>query len=284
VSDKPNPSSTHVSKVAAAVARSVDGPVTRERIVADLRALGVRPGMVLMVHTSVSALGFVIGGAVTVYQALREAVGPEGTLVLPGFCDDNSEPSHWKAPPVPEEWWPLIRAYQPAFDPDITPPESGLGALPRYFHTLPGTRRSYHPGASWLAQGPQAEHITADHSLDFGLGDNSPNGRCYALDAWVLSLGCRRTSVLHLAENRSRWGQGRVQKAGAALLVNGARQWVEYDSLDDYDTDFEDIRLSFIAEAEPTDWVVGDVGYGESRLLRVRPLVDFGTAWIDANR
>ncbi|HES57920.1 MAG TPA: aminoglycoside N(3)-acetyltransferase, partial [Firmicutes bacterium] len=64
---------------ADAVARSTDGPVTREWLVRDLRALGVRPGMLLMVHASLSGLGWVIGGVVTVMDALRDAAGDDGT-------------------------------------------------------------------------------------------------------------------------------------------------------------------------------------------------------------
>ncbi len=56
-------------------------PRTRESLGADLRALGVTPGMTLIVHSSLSSLGWVCGGPVAVVQALMDVVTPEGTLV-----------------------------------------------------------------------------------------------------------------------------------------------------------------------------------------------------------
>src|SRR5512146_940629 len=51
--------------------------VTRSEIVTDMRDLGVRPGRILMVHTRMSALGWVVGGTQTVVESLLEAVGPD---------------------------------------------------------------------------------------------------------------------------------------------------------------------------------------------------------------
>src|SRR5919205_2980129 len=63
-------------------AAAMGGPaVTRSRLAHDLRALGVRSGAVLMVHTRMSALGWVVGGSETVVRALLDALGPEGTLM-----------------------------------------------------------------------------------------------------------------------------------------------------------------------------------------------------------
>jgi hypothetical protein len=47
--------------------------VTRSRLVADLRRLGVRPGAIAMVHTRMSAIGWVVGAAETVVRALHHA-------------------------------------------------------------------------------------------------------------------------------------------------------------------------------------------------------------------
>ena len=55
--------------------------VSGARLADDLRVLGVRPGGVLMVHTRMSALGWVIGGTETVVRSLLDVLGPDGTLV-----------------------------------------------------------------------------------------------------------------------------------------------------------------------------------------------------------
>src|SRR3954451_5211693 len=124
---------------AAAVARS-RRPVTRTSLGDDLRRLGVRPGAVLLVHTSVSALGWVCGGAQAVVEALLDALGPEGTLVVPTPTGGNPDPAGWGPPPVPESWWEPIREHMPPYDPRVTPAR-GLGAVVEVARTWPGARR-----------------------------------------------------------------------------------------------------------------------------------------------
>src|SRR5215469_4763374 len=65
-------------------------PVARSDLVRDLRALGVQPGGVLMVHTRMSAIGWVVGGAETVVTALLDVLGPAGTLMAYVGWNDSS--------------------------------------------------------------------------------------------------------------------------------------------------------------------------------------------------
>ncbi|GGT11976.1 hypothetical protein GCM10010254_35820 [Streptomyces chromofuscus] len=57
--------------------------MTRDSVAAELGALGVRAGETLLVHSSLRALGWVCGGTVAVVQGLIDAIGPQGTLVVP---------------------------------------------------------------------------------------------------------------------------------------------------------------------------------------------------------
>ena len=79
-----------------AVLTSGVAPVGRAQLAADLRALGVNPGIVLMVHARVSALGWVVGGTGAVVHALLDAIGPDGTLMAyAGWEDDPYGMASW---------------------------------------------------------------------------------------------------------------------------------------------------------------------------------------------
>ena len=138
-------------------------PRTRSSLLADLQQLGMRPGVTLMVHASLSSLGWVAGGPVAVVLALLNAVGEGGTLVMSSFTGDLTEPSYWQHPPVPEHWQQIIRDETPAFDPAITPTRM-MGRVAETFRTWPGTLRSDHPHFSVCARGALAQTITAGHS------------------------------------------------------------------------------------------------------------------------
>jgi aminoglycoside 3-N-acetyltransferase len=63
--------------------RDQSSPVTVDSLKKDLTALGVKPGMVLLVHSSLSSLGWVCGKSVAVIEALEFLLTPDGTLVMP---------------------------------------------------------------------------------------------------------------------------------------------------------------------------------------------------------
>ena len=270
-----------------AIASSGAEPITEESLAADLRALGIGEGVVLLVHSSLSALGWVCGGPVTVIRALLRAVGADGTLVMPAHSGDLSDPAGWQSPPAPAGWWDTIRATMPAFDPAITPTCS-LGVTPELFRTWPGAVRSYHPSCSFAALGPHAGRIVAEQRLEDPMGEGSPLSAIYDLGGHVLLLGVgrkvghRNNTMLHLAERRALGDDQKTIPAGAPILVDGVRQWVSYVEPDIDEDDFDEAGAAF--ERQDTTTRTGLVGQARCTLLPVRPLVDFAIPWIMRHR
>ncbi len=152
--------------------------LTRDDIVRDLRAVGVGPGMTIMVHSSLSAIGRVEGGAETVIAALIEAVQPGGTVAMPAMSGGD------------------------VFDLATSP--SNVGTVTEAFRHWPGVARSFHPTHSACAIGPKAEYLLRD-TLDqpTAVGSESPWGRLSRLpEGYVLLLGVDqdRNTLLHHPE------------------------------------------------------------------------------------
>ena len=187
-----------------AIKLSNNGPVTVSSIEDDLARIGVSPGITLLVHSSLSSMGWVCGGAVAVINALETVLGKGGTLVMPTHSGDYSNPAEWENPPVEQLWWQTIRDAMPPFDIDISPCR-GMGVIPECFRGQSGVYRSFHPQVSFTAWGQNAKLITADHSLSYGLGDNSPLAKIYELNGSILLIGVSHDSntSLHLSEYRA---------------------------------------------------------------------------------
>ncbi len=258
-------------------------PVTVASMRAELAELGVTPGMSLLVHSSLSALGWVSGGAQAVVLGLQGAVGPTGTLMLPAFSTGLSDPAYWQAPPVPEAWWPIVRETMPAYDPETTPTR-GVGAIPECFRNFPGVRRSAHPHCSFAAWGARAGDLVGAHPLDYCFGEASPLARLYDADGWVLLLGVGhdRNTSLHLAEARGNYAGKEIAHNGAPVAVDGERRWV---TLEDWAYDSDDFAAIGEAFGRATGAVrSGRVGRAPCMLMPQRALVDFAVGWLETHR
>jgi aminoglycoside 3-N-acetyltransferase len=278
VSELPTEARTTEHQVVTRTSR----PATKHSLLQDLVALGLEAGDTVIVHSSLSKLGWVVGGAQTVVESLCALITSEGTIIMPTHSSNWTEPAQWSNPPLPQEWLPEIYAALPAFDPAITP-TTAMGAVVECFRHVPGVARSNHPWASFAAWGRHTNEVTQDHRLEEGMGEHSPLARAYDLDARVLLLGVDHgnNSSLHLCEHRAEWVGKRREIQGAAIMVDGTRSWVHYEHLAPDSDDFVLLGDDFDATGQTNS---GTVGVGPAKLMDVRPLVDFGTEWMQHNR
>src|SRR2546423_1309491 len=105
-----------------------DAPRTRDSLADDLIGMGIRSGDTLLLHASLSALGWVCGGATAVVHAFLDVLGPDGTLVTPAQTPFNRDPSRWPAPGIPEHWWSTVREDLPCFEHGLAP-GANVGAI-----------------------------------------------------------------------------------------------------------------------------------------------------------
>lgn len=243
----------------------------------DLKDLGLKEGMIVLVHSSLSNIGWVNGGAIAVIQALQNVITEEGTIVMPGHSSDLSDPSRWGNPPVPVDWWQEIKDTMPAYDPKTTP-TSWVGKIPEAFRNFPKVERSAHPSASFTAWGKYRQKILANHSLDFGLGDESPLASLYGLDAKVLFIGTtyETNTIFHLGEYRSR--TRKVIQDGARIMVDGKPKWTAFKELDYQDEEFEKVGKLF---EETFHVATGLIGQAPSKLMSAKEAVDFSQQYFE---
>jgi len=256
--------------------------VLKQDILKALSEVGVRPGQSIMVHTSLSKLGFVCGGPQIVIEALIESVGVDGTIMMPTQSWKNLDPItgvHWEEP---EQWWQIIRDNWPAYDKDITPTNT-MGAVAEMFRKWHGVLRSDHPARSVASYGKYADYLTKDHDLSNIFGEGSPIGKLYELDGYVLLIGVGydKNTSLHLADARAKYPGKHTCTEHSAVMENGKRIWTSYDTLFVDGEDFIQIGEAFEKECNVHK---ASLGNGTITLMRQRELVDFAVKWIEKYR
>jgi len=235
--------------------------VTREQLVHDLRSLGLGASQIVFVHSSLSALGYVPGGAETVVDVFGEVLGATGTLVVPTFTFAHG------------------RVDDPVFDPQQD--RSEMGAITEAVRTRAGERRSCHLLHSVAALGAQAETITAVHGPSAWAADG-PFWQLYELDAQIVLLGVPylRCTWFHVIEQllqvRYRgWIEKRAWLRQADGLIEPLPTWMYRSHADFVGNDFNKLG----AQLEETDHVrVGAVGNAVTRCFAVRAALALGVA------
>ena len=141
---------------------------------ADLTSAGFKPGDVLMVHSAMSKVGNVDGGAETIIQSLLETVAPFGTIMMPAYGSAADVEEGMKTDDII----------------DLQNQKSYMGKITEVFRTWPGAKRSSHPFSSVCAIGDHSQYMLADHAKDPNISHaESPLGRIVEKDAQIIGIG-----------------------------------------------------------------------------------------------
>jgi aminoglycoside 3-N-acetyltransferase len=249
-----------------------------------------------MVHASLRSVGPVVSGADAIIAAIRDAIGPDGTLMV--YTD-------WEADMWGEHTWEIgedkadlaltvispieaTRDHVLPFDPQSSRAIRENGALMELVRTLPGALRSANPGASCAAVGAKAAWLTADHAINYGYGEHSPFAKLVEAGGKVLMLGATNDhmTLLHHAEHLADVPNKRVLRIESPFLVDGRTEWrwiEEFNTgvpivaglADDY---FATIVEDFLATGKGRR---GTVGAASCVLVEAKEIVPFAVSWIE---
>lgn len=232
------------------------GTISRTTLIQQLLALGVKPGGVLLVHTSFSMVKPIEGGPTGLISALRLALGPKGTLVMPSMSYDD------------DHVFDKTRSHC-----------TEMGVVADTFWRLPGVQRSDNNHA-FAAVGPQAEQILAPHPIEIPHGLDSPVGRVHELDGQILLLGVGHdaNTTIHLCENLAGVHYRRIKYL--TVLKDGKPTRLDYREIDHCCRNFA-LADGWLDEKQVQRR--GLVGHAEARLIRSRDLVSVVTERLKAN-
>ncbi|MFE5865181.1 aminoglycoside N(3)-acetyltransferase [Streptomyces virginiae] len=279
----PAPSPASFSEPASAPSPALG----RLRLAVQLRLAGVRPGMRLLVHSSLGGTGL---RAELLRDALTGVLGPRGTLVVPAFTPENSKTSTAHLERIRGLDEVGVRAFRErmaAFDPESTP-SLGMGSLAEAVRTAPGAARSAHPQTSFAALGADAERLCAGHRLESHLGEETPLGKlCWeGGQVLMINVGFSVCTAFHLAEYRIPKPPLRMYECVVKVNLPGPQrhrqegEWTAYEDVALDDSDF-----AVIGDAFPDSRVRrGRVGGASTMLFSLPEAVDHALDWMTENR
>lgn len=252
---------------------------TRSSLAEDLRALGLAPGDVVMVHASVRSIGEVAGGPDEIHLAIKDVVTDDGTLIMyascPQYCDEVGR-GNLTASQEAEVLQKL-----PAFDAETARSDRSNGALVELFRTYRGTRVNSHV-ARFAVWGRRAEHLISEQPWDYAFGARSALDRFTSLDGKILLLGSDHDAVtyLHYAEHIADIPDKRVARFKVPVTENGVRGWrnmEEFDTSVGAHANWPGDFFARIVDAHlgATDNRGGLVGDAPSHLMGARALLGF---------
>lgn len=263
----------------------MSGLLTRADLARDLRALGMVDGDAVMVHAAVSAVGPLLDGPDTVVAALRDVVGPAGTVLAYTDWEIRFHEVAHDDGSVPEPW----RSLAAPFDPRASRAARENGVLPEFLRTTPDAVRSAAHGASVAALGARASWFVEPHPLDYGYGPGTPLARLVEAEGRVLLLGAPldTMTLLHHAEHLADLPGKRVLRYEVPLLGDDGRtEWRWVEEFDTSEPVVEGLAEDYFAEVVEAFLATGRgrrgrVGQAPSVLVDAAAVTTFAVDWLE---
>lgn len=200
--------------------------LNKKDVLKQLKDLGIRKGMVLLVQANTKQMGHLIGGEQMLIEALMESVGYEGTIVVPTFTTELLDPACQKnkKEKIVRMYWNDVRTSALPFDKKLTLPKDEDPFVCQFLRNE-GIVRSYHPVYSFAAWGKYAKVICHQHPLHFGLNEDSPVGKVLDYNGYVVSLGCGYDECVIFRHAQYKYGKLPIRIISAPIENNNLIQW-----------------------------------------------------------
>ena len=255
---------------------------SRRELADGFRALGIAPGDTVMLHASVRAVGRIAGGPDQIHLALKDAITPEGTLMMYASCPEHYDEVGRGNLTADQEREILEKL--PPFDPLTSRSQRDNGALVELLRTYPGSSVNDHV-ARFVVWGRHGAHLLSKQPWSFAFGRDSALERFAALDGRIILLGCDHDTVtfLHYAEHILDVAGKRVLTFKVPIVENGVRVWKEMQEFDTGDRAHANWPDRFFARivdtyASQTGNTGGHVGDAHTLVVDARGLLTFALA------
>lgn len=204
---------------------------SRAGLADDLRALGLQPGDVVMVHASVRSVGEIAGGPDQIHLAIKDTITASGAMMMYASCPDYVDDVGRGVHPGSTELEILEKL--PPFDALTARSARDNGTLVEFFRTYPGSMVNQHP-ARFVVWGAHAAHLISEQPWDFAFGAGSVLERFVNLNGKILLIGCDHDNVtfLHYAEHILDVPGLRIACFQVPWLENGERVWKAMKEVD----------------------------------------------------
>jgi aminoglycoside 3-N-acetyltransferase len=144
--------------------------ISKEKIISDLKRIGIKKGELLHLKVSLKSIGFIDGGANTILEALLDVVGEEGTLVSDAFINV----------------YPLPLSVEDSRNIPDDKTKSYAGAFANAMINHPQMVRSKHPIQKYASIGKMAKELMLNHT--------QKNGGYDALEV-MANLGAKNLTI-----------------------------------------------------------------------------------------
>ncbi len=181
-----------------------------------------------MLHASVRAVGVVAGGPDQIHLALKDALTPDGALIMYASCPAHTD-EIGRGNLTPGEERELLEKL-PAFDPFVARSQRENGTLVEFLRTYPGSIVNKHV-ARFVVWGKRARQLLTPQPWNYAFGSGSLLDRFVADDGQILLLGCDHDNVtfLHYVEHIIDVPDKRVARFKVPVDEHGMRVWREME-------------------------------------------------------